>query len=60
VNYERSERRGSSSHSARGLQRRAANTMGVVNSHPQREDEEIRRTVAKKIGFKAERVVGHS
>ena len=30
--------------------------MGVVDSHPQREDEEIRRKVAKKMSFKAERV----
>jgi hypothetical protein len=32
--------------------------MGVVDSHPQCEDEEIRRTMAKKMSFKAERVVG--
>jgi len=30
--------------------------MGVVDSHPQREDEEIRRTVAKKMSYKAELV----
>jgi hypothetical protein len=30
--------------------------MGVVDSHPQREDEEIQRTVAK-MSVKAERVV---
>jgi len=47
VNYERSERSGSPSHSARGLQRSAPDTLGVLDSHPQREDEEIRRTVAK-------------
>jgi len=51
-----SRRSSSSSHSARGLQRRAPATLGVVDPHPQREDEEIRRTVAK-ISFKAERGV---
>jgi len=29
--------------------------MGVVDSHPQGEDEEIRRTVAKKMSFNVER-----
>jgi hypothetical protein len=33
--------------------------MGMVDSHPQREDEEIRGTVAKKMSFNVERVVRH-
>jgi hypothetical protein len=49
VNYERSERSGSSSHSARGLQRRAPDTMGVVDSHPQREDEEYEERLKKEL-----------
>jgi hypothetical protein len=57
ANYERNGRSGSSSHSARGLQRRAPDIMGVVDSYPQGQNEEIRRTVAK-MSFEAERVAG--